>query len=306
MNSTAAERGGIATVTPQDRTLPVPAGPSRSVRRRLAIADARRPSRSVLRQPVIGADKLVAANAALRAENRTLTSSLNRVQEFAGELSHDLKAPLITIVAYADLLNHLDANQMGAGEYHGFLKQITTSAERMQQLIDDVLESLSARDDEISAEPTDLAALVGEVAQECLDRFRAAHEGPPPEIIVDELPPVTIDAVMVRRVFDNLLGNAIKYVGHGDVARVRVSGRPDTRGWVRIDVTDNGIGIPDGQHEMVFAGRYRAHADAGYPGTGLGLNICRRIVEEHGGLIGAEPAETGGTRFWLTLPAVAG
>jgi signal transduction histidine kinase len=106
---------------------------------------------------------------------------------------------------------------------------------------------------------------------------------------------------MLRRVFENLLGNAVKYVRPGETARVHVSARAGEDGVVRVEVTDAGVGIPDGQHEAIFGELYRAHPDA-YDGTGLGLAICHRIVQRLGGAIGADPGFRGGARVWFTLP----
>jgi signal transduction histidine kinase len=110
------------------------------------------------------------------------------------------------------------------------------------------------------------------------------------------------DRVLVRRVLDNLLANAVKYARPGEPAQVHIGARTDGR-WCRIEVTDRGIGVPAGQHEAIFAELHRAHAGAGRPGTGLGLAICRRIVQRHGGTIGAEPGRADGARIWFTLPA---
>lgn len=272
---------------------------SRSIRERRSPAR----TRSLCRRPLAEVAKLAAANAALRAENQALTVSLQRLQENAVELGHDLKAPLVAITGYAEVLRSIGAHSIGTDDYHDLLEQITAGAERMRQLVDEVTEAMSGSDGRIDAEPIDLGLLAAEAAQECLDNSRADPGFAGLRVSVDPLPAAAVDPVMIRRVFDNLLGNAVKYSRPGQAAQIHVTGRPAARGWIHIDITDNGIGIPQGQHELVFARRYRAHPGAGHPGTGLGLHICRRIVEDHGGLIGAEPAETGGTRFWFTLPA---
>jgi signal transduction histidine kinase len=123
-----------------------------------------------------------------------------------------------------------------------------------------------------------------------------------PRFSVGALDPVYADAVGLRQLLDNLVGNAIKYTAPGVIPRVTVS---STRrgGMVEISVADNGIGIPAGQHEAIFNNFHRAHRNAGYSGNGLGLAICQRIVARHGGVITAQDNPGGGSRFTFTLPA---
>jgi len=219
------------------------------------------------------------------------------LETFASEISHDLKAPLAGICGYAQLLAHLDVGWPRPAEFDEFLGEIQRGTERMSRLIDDVLSFSTARDEPVRPATVDLAALVDAVVAE-LPRDPSR---PSPSITRDELPPVQGDHVMVRRLLDNLIGNAIKYVRPGEVARVHVSGRAGD-GMVRVEVTDRGVGIPDGQHEAIFAELHRAHPDA-YSGTGLGLTICRRIVHRLGGVIHADPHFREGARIWFTLPA---
>jgi signal transduction histidine kinase len=102
---------------------------------------------------------------------------------------------------------------------------------------------------------------------------------------------------------DNLVGNAVKYVRPGTVAQIEVTGEV-TGGWVRVEIADRGIGIPDAHKPDVFERFHRAHAADGYTGTGLGLAICRRIADRHGGSIHAEAGADGvGTTFVVRLPA---
>ena len=109
------------------------------------------------------------------------------------------------------------------------------------------------------------------------------------------------DPAMLRHVLDNLIGNALKYVQAGRAARIDVTAVPDTGGWIRVEVADRGIGIPDVDKADIFESFHRSETAAGYAGTGLGLAICRRIVERHGGAIGVTDNPGGGTRFHFTL-----
>jgi signal transduction histidine kinase len=243
-------------------------------------------------------------NAELEQTILNLTRSVQELEAFSRELSHDLKGPLTGISGYAQLLTHLDVGYPRPAEFDEFVAEITDGTERMRWLIDDVLEYATARGAQLHLADIELAPLVDEVVSARLRdlRHQAGVGGPPPRITIEPLPGVRGDQVMLRRLFDNLFANALKYVRPGEPPEVHVSTRQAGAGWLRVEVTDRGIGIPDGQHEAIFAELHRAHADAGYPGTGLGLTICRRIVERIGGSIGADEAFRDGTRIWFCLP----
>jgi signal transduction histidine kinase len=121
-----------------------------------------------------------------------------------------------------------------------------------------------------------------------------------PDVHLGELPVVRGDAARLRQVFDNLVGNAIKYTEPGAPAVVSITSAAVPDGSVEIQVADRGIGIPSGQHETIFTPFHRAHGGS-YAGTGLGLAICHRIITRHGGSISARPNRGGGTRFAFSL-----
>ena len=106
---------------------------------------------------------------------------------------------------------------------------------------------------------------------------------------------------MLRHVLDNLIGNALKYVQPGRTPKVDVSASPAGTGWVRIEVADRGIGMPDADKPYVFESFHRAHAGQSYGGTGLGLAICRRVIDRHGGSITVVDNPGGGSRFSFTV-----
>ncbi|TQS45476.1 PAS domain-containing protein [Cryptosporangium phraense] len=224
------------------------------------------------------------------------------LQGFAGVVAHDLKSPLTTVVGYAELLEDEVAGNDEALEHLG---RIRATATRMRTLIDDLLTYTSARDAAINQVSFPLGDLVQEVVAARLHASRAG--GYFPDVYVGRLPALNADPVLVRQVLENLIGNALKYTRPGSPARVDVTARLETeqRGgtWARVEISDRGIGIPAGEHGRVFDRFHRAHPTEGYPGTGLGLAICQRIVERHGGAIGATDNPGGGTRFWFTLPA---
>lgn len=269
------------------------------------------PRTATRRGPVTSADPLATEDAALlRARckeleeaNAALTQSVAELEAFAGVVSHDLKNPLGTVAGYVQLLTYLDPQQRSSAEYQELLAGVTDGVQGMRRLIDDLLEFATAPGARLQLLRVDLDVLVREVVDAHLEMNRLGGGGPRPDITVEPLPSVHADRAMLRRVVDNLVDNAIKYTRPGQAARVHVSAAGHATGWVHVEVADRGIGIPDGRHEAVFAGFHRAHDGEGYPGNGLGLAFCRRIVQRHGGLIGARPNPGGGTRFWLTLPA---
>jgi signal transduction histidine kinase len=209
----------------------------------------------------------------------------------------DLKTPLTNVAAYADLLAEVASEDLDA-TCLGFVDRIAVGTRRMTRLIDDLLDFATADNAQLRPEQVDLNGMVTEVIAD-----HTVHLGDErPNVDVGPLPTVTGDPAPLRRLLDNLIGNAIKYVRHGDTAQISVGARREPDGW-RIEIADRGIGIPSEQRQAVFAAFHRDRAAEGYPGTGLGLAICKRIVERHGGHIGVEGNPGGGSRFWFTLPA---
>ncbi|WP_305785997.1 sensor histidine kinase [Symbioplanes lichenis] len=240
-------------------------------------------------------------NEQLERTVRALNDSVQELEAFAREVSHDLKAPLAGILGYAQLLENMDFGPARPAEFDDFVHEIGRGTSLMSRLIDDVLAYSTARGAVLHLTDVELTAVLADVAAE----WAGDVSRPAPRITWDDLPAVRGDDLMLRRVIDNLIGNAVKYVRPGEAARVHVSAdvipaAEGHEGFVRVEVTDQGIGIPEGQHEAIFGELHRAHP--AYPGTGLGLTICRRIVRRLGGEIGADPDFTGGARIWLTLP----
>jgi signal transduction histidine kinase len=121
-------------------------------------------------------------------------------------------------------------------------------------------------------------------------------------VSVEPLPTVLADPDQLAQVFQNLIDNALKFVGAGTRPRVRISAEPAATGW-RFDVTDNGIGIGPEDRARIFAMFKRLHTPDEYPGSGIGLAIVKKIVERHGGEVGVADVTTSrGSRFWFTLP----
>ncbi|MCU7724416.1 PAS domain-containing sensor histidine kinase [Actinoplanes sp. KI2] len=230
----------------------------------------------------------------------------DELTNFAGVVAHDLLNPLASVdgwtVAAIDALSGLP-HQPGLDEALADLARLGRAAARMRGLIDSLLAYATAREATVSPMPVDLAGLVADVADARRDAAVAAGR-PEPRFVIDELPPVQADPVLLRQLLDNLIGNAIKYTAAGTTPTLTITGHRDGS-MIEIRIADNGIGIPEGQHDAIFGNFHRAHPGEGYQGTGLGLAICRRIVERHHGAIRATDNPGGGTCFVFTVPAAA-
>lgn len=212
---------------------------------------------------------------------------------FAGVVAHDLRSPLATVTGHAELLSLTAADNLTAQQQHN-LTRVCDSAARMQHLIDDLLGYATADNATLRLTDIDLDTLVDDILTE-----RSATR----LVLRSRLPTVTGDPTLIRQVLDNLIGNAIKYTPPGQIPELTITAPPAPAGGLcRIEVADRGIGVPDTQRSEIFNAFTRAEGSETYPGTGLGLAIVHRIVQRHGGTVGADPNPGGGTRFWLTLP----
>ena len=243
------------------------------------------------------------ATTALRddiARREAVEQRLRRREEelvgFAGIVAHDLRNPLARVLGYADFLREEAADVLDS-EQRDFLDRLYCGAQRMQVLIDDLLDYATADNREITQVAVDLRDLAADVVRERVDG------GPrPPGGVVGALPGVAGDPTLLRQVLDNLVGNAIKYTRPGCAPYVRLSGELTAGGWWRIEVADRGIGIAEEERAGVFAAFTRAGGSEDYPGTGLGLAIVHRIIERHHGQVGIESNPDGGSTFWFTVP----
>jgi signal transduction histidine kinase len=203
-------------------------------------------------------------------------------------VAHDLREP----VANMALLVRTLEQRSGEPASPEVLRLLCEAVGRAEQLIEAVL--AYARLGELSSEPVSLAGLMDEVAQDLRTTLREAGA----TLAVGELPEVQGDPSQLRRVFQNLVGNAVKFRGD-ESPRVEVSASPRTEEWV-VTVRDNGPGVDPAQAARIFGMFVRA--DGGADGVGIGLAVCRRVIEAHGGQIWVEPAEGGGSAFRFTLP----
>ena len=226
----------------------------------------------------------------------------SELESFARVVAHDLLGPLGVVDGWAEMLSlDLDEKQvLTKAEATPKLERLQTAAAGMRQLIGDLLESSTSRDQQLRSTVLDLDGLVRSIA----DQRSSVATGTPPRIEIGSLPEVYADAAMIRQLMDNLIGNAAKYVVPGEVARVMVTGRR-VGDLVEVTVADEGIGIPAAERDLIFEPFHRAHPGDGYDGHGIGLSVCKRIVERHGGRIYARPPlGERGVRIVFSLPGV--
>lgn len=228
------------------------------------------------------------------------------LRAFAGVVAHDLKGPLAAVVGHLEIVSDLLAadGQRQTDRMSRSVDRAAGAARRMTELINDLLDYVVARDATLKLEPTDLSTLIDSVVQERTAHLRATGDPNTPDIFCGPMPMVLADAHLLRQVIDNIVGNAVKYTRPGERARVDISAHHTPDGKVRIDIADRGIGIPPDECDKVFLAFHRAHRGAGYSGTGLGLPICKRIIERHGGEIGVTQNPGGGSRFFFTVPGI--
>jgi light-regulated signal transduction histidine kinase (bacteriophytochrome) len=195
--------------------------------------------------------------------------------------------------------------QLVADRYQGrldadadeFIGYAVDGAKRMQALINDLLAYSRLGTKARPFEPTDCNAVV----RTALQNLQVAVDESGARVDCAELPAVRGDARQLVQLFQNLLANAIKFRRPGEPPQVSLGAEPCAEGW-RLAVRDNGIGIAPEYFERIFVLFQRLHGRSDYPGTGIGLALCKKIVERHGGRIGVESAPGHGSTFWFTLP----
>ncbi|MFN8536507.1 MAG: PAS domain S-box protein [Thermomicrobiales bacterium] len=233
----------------------------------------------------------------LRETAADLTRSNADLERFAYVASHDLQEPLRMVASYTQLLARRYRGKLDA-DADEFIGYAVDGALRMQQLIRDLLEYSRVGTRGRAFAPVDTAAVVDRV----LGDLGAALAESGGVVERDELPTVAGDSSQLRQLFQNLIGNALKYRRPGVAPEVRIAAAREGEWWL-FRVRDNGIGIAPEHAERVFGLFQRLHTREEYAGTGLGLAICKRIVERHGGRIWVESEPGEGATFRFTLPA---
>gem|GEM_PF-1474976 len=237
------------------------------------------------------ADSLERGQAELERSNAELSRSNAELEQFASVTSHDLQAPLTTISMYAELLERRP--EMRAELIEG----IRGATAQARALIRDLLEYSRAGRGELNVEPLPVELAVAQA----LEALAGILDATGARVRVGSLPVVLADRSNLCRVFQNLVGNAVKFTRRDD-PEVSIDAEADGDMW-RISVRDNGIGMDPDSARRIFEPFRRLHGEEAYPGTGIGLAVCDRIVEQHGGRIWVTSAPGEGSVFSFTMPA---
>ncbi|UQN05407.1 GAF domain-containing protein [Deinococcus sp. QL22] len=229
--------------------------------------------------------ELVQANEELRRSNREL-------EQFAYIASHDLQAPIRAVTSFAGAINKRYGDKL---DERGrlYLQQIVEGGEHMKRLVDDLLT--------FSRVHTQQGKLVPVDAQTVFDTVARRLHTPEATLIRSALPVVQADAQQLDQLLQNLISNGLKYRREGVVPEVQVSAEREGAFW-RFAVSDNGIGIEAQYYERIFEIFQRLHGRESYEGTGIGLAVCKKIVERHGGQLWLESTPGQGSTFFFTFP----
>lgn len=244
---------------------------------------------------------------ALEKSNEALNRANEELQHFAYVASHDLQEPLRSVSGYVQLLGRRYENQLD-DQAHNYIRKSLAASQRMQQLIEDLLTYTRVSTQGRSFETVNTAKILDDT----LANLNAAIRESGAAIRHSSLPDVRGDRVQIAQIFQNLIGNAIKFRGDVPVeihvAAMREPGAHTGLASARwlFTVRDNGIGIAPEYQQRLFKIFQRLHTRQEYAGTGIGLAICKRIVERHGGRIWLESEPGKGTAFHFTLPATDG
>jgi two-component system sensor histidine kinase/response regulator len=237
------------------------------------------------------------ANASLASVNKDLRQSNQDLQQFAYFASHDLQEPLRQVTNFVQLISQTASARLSAEEQK-YLAFVVEGAERMEHLIRALLSySQLGHGEQVALTKVDLNAIVDRLVDELSGRLTEADG----EVTRTALPAVTGDSVQLADVIQNLLINAIKYRRASEPLKVQICVAQEGPEEVTISLRDNGLGIEPAYHDLIFLPFKRLHGRE-IPGTGIGLAICRRIIEAHGGRIWIEPVDGPGTAFHFSLP----
>ena len=234
---------------------------------------------------------------ALTRQAALLERTNQQLEEFAHAASHDLREPLRHLVLYGDLLEVCLPGE-APEECRTHVERIREAALRLEGLV----RSMLAHARSGHTEPRLAQIELDEVLQTARDALASAIEKTQAEVNADPLPCIVADPEMLTQVFQNLIGNGLRYRGDAR-PHVKVSATEEAGCW-RISVRDEGLGIPSEHHERIFEPFFRLHPASKDGGSGVGLSICRRLVEAHGGEIGVTSAPGEGSTFAFTIPKV--
>lgn len=244
--------------------------------------------------------RLVSMNKDLAKAIEKLEQSNQQLQEFAYVASHDLREPLRKISSFGRLLQDSLQDKLTADDKENFDFMID-GAQRMQQMIEALLTYSRVTTHGAEFRPTDLNTIVEQL--KTLELAAKLEDVPGSSIETPEsLPVVQADPIQMRQLLQNLIANGMKYQPKGGVPKITVRASKTDDNMFKVEVEDNGIGIKEEYYNTVFTMFRRLHSRSEYEGTGIGLAVCKRIVERHNGKIGLTSTVGKGTTFWFTVP----
>lgn len=241
--------------------------------------------------------ELLEANSALRERAVELARSNSELEQFAYIASHDLQEPLRTITMYMQLLERRYGDKLD-GKAQEFIGHAVASADVMHQLIRDLLSFARITSRAQPMAPT----CMKDVIHEAMAGLETAIADADATVDISDMPLVFVDRTQIRQLWQNLISNAIKFRRAEVSPRVEVRARRDGADW-SFAVADNGIGIAPKYTGRVFEIFQRLHTSDVYAGTGIGLAMCKKIVERHGGRIWLDSSPGEGSTFCFTLLA---
>ncbi len=233
----------------------------------------------------------------LERDNEELTRSNRELEEFAYVASHDLKSPLLVVLGFLELLDRTKRDQLDE-DARMYVAAALRGATRMEQLIDDLLTYSRVGRSDRNRGWVDLDDVVTQLLAERAEEIQSAGAS----VVVTTLPAVLGDLTLLRQLLDNLISNAVKF--RRPDRRLTISIETEMRSRdVLVRVSDNGVGVPPDDRESVFTMFSRLSQTNDRPGSGIGLAICHRVVQAHGGHIWVEDGIDGGACFCFTIPS---
>jgi len=257
-------------------------------------------------QTLINIERRTAENDMKRL-NKDLEKTVTKLEQANQEMknfiyvaSHDLREPLHKIAIFGDMLQKSLHGKLVNDDAEN-LRYMIEGTQRINSVIGGLLTYAKVNSKLQPSETVDLNDIVKQLQQLefsiLLQEKQAIIEVPQP------LPSVEVDPVQIRQLMQNLIANGITYQEKGNIPHITITGKPASDNMVRIEITDNGIGIKPEYHQAIFTMFKRLHLKDAYDGIGVGLAICRKIVEHYGGQIGVESEYGKGSTFWFTVPA---
>ncbi len=241
-------------------------------------------------------ESLKSLNAALDVRAKELTKSNEELEQFAYVASHDLQEPLRMVTSFMNLLNAKYGNHLDE-KAHQYIHYAVDGAERMRQIILDLLEFSRAGKTEDDHKKEKISNIVSEACA----LQRKAIQDKKGKILINEMPDIEVHKMPFLQVFQNLIGNAIKYTRKGVIPEISIS-CSSSKSSHTIIIKDNGIGIDKTQFDKIFIIFKRLHTKDEFKGTGMGLAIVKKIIENYGGKIWLESEPNKGSTFYFTIP----